>query len=445
MDTGLKVRLSIKSLSVYRSLLESEVIQKLYLLMECMGENRHDSIKLVDHYCSFFHALINSMPGRMACLDEYIIEKILFDENVFTSLCEHREYGEIDSNLLDAVKNDLQNLQVIAGLSSDAVKQSIIDGTGTFINLPVWSSVKFNNSVCSAKSERPCEELGKILLSSDCWQDCIESLYGFYSTKGTGIMAKYKAFVWHRSNGEGFLKGIDYPDPIVLSDLIGYEAERSEVIDNTLQFLNGFTANNVLLYGDRGTGKSSTVKAVLNEYHDRGLRLVEVPKIHLVDFPEIIGLLRDRKQKFIIFVDDLVFEDNEENYTALKAALEGGIEAKPVNVLIYATSNRRHLIKERFSDRSGLMSGNYDDEVRSADTLQEKLSLSDRFGITVVFSSPDKQKYLQIVEGLADKRGIKYDREQLHREALKWELWYNGRSPRTARQFIDWLEGQNGE
>jgi uncharacterized protein len=230
-----------------------------------------------------------------------------------------------------------------------------------------------------------------------------------------------------------------------LQDLVSYDLERSEVINNTLQFLKGFPANNILLYGDRGTGKSSTVKAILNEYYNQGLRLIEVSKSHLIDFPEIIADLKERKQKFIIFVDDLSFDDNEQNHNSLKAVLEGGIESKPSNVLIYATSNRRHLIKEKFSDRVGFQSGNADDEVRSADTMQEKLSLSDRFGITVVFSSPNKDKYLEIVEGLAIKRGLAFDKESLKKEALKWELWYNGRSPRTARQFIDWLEGEKGK
>jgi hypothetical protein len=256
------------------------------------------------------------------------------------------------------------------------------------------------------------------------------------------MFIKNIAFIWDKSNGQGYLRGIENHDLVTLSDLIGYQTEREEVINNTLQFLKGYNANNVLLYGDRGTGKSSTVKAILNEYHKHGLRIIEVPKSNLGDFPEIIRQLKGRKQKFIIFVDDLVFEDSEENYTTLKAILEGGLENRPKNVLIYATSNRRHLIKEKFSDRLGFQSGGSDDEIRAADTLQEKLSLADRFGITAVFSSPDKSRYLEIVEAMAEKRGIAMDKEQLHKEALKWELWYNGRSPRTARQFIDWLEGQ---
>jgi len=226
-----------------------------------------------------------------------------------------------------------------------------------------------------------------------------------------------------------------------LSDFIGYERERLEVVENTEKFVRGLPANNVLLYGDRGTGKSSTVKAIANEYKEQGLRIIEIPRKYLVDFPAVLRLIKGRKCRFIIFIDDLAFEDSEESYTVLKSVLEGGVENRPDNVLIYATSNRRHLIKEKFSDRAGLKSVDPDDEVRAQDTLQEKLSLSERFGITVVFTSPDKKGFLQIVEGLAAKRGINIDKDTLQREAMKWELMYNGRSARTARQFIDWLEG----
>jgi predicted AAA+ superfamily ATPase len=205
--------------------------------------------------------------------------------------------------------------------------------------------------------------------------------------------------------------------------------------------LKGFPTNNVLLYGDRGTGKSSTVKAILNEYHTQGLRMLEVPKAYLADFPLIIRHLKNRTQKFIIFVDDLVFGDNEETYTSLKAVLEGGLESKTPNILIYATSNRRHLIKEYFSERAGLQSSNHDEEVHAGDSMQEKLSLADRFGISVVFSSPNQNRYLKIVKGIAARRNLDIDQERLHREALQWALWYNGRSARTARQFVDWIEG----
>jgi len=206
--------------------------------------------------------------------------------------------------------------------------------------------------------------------------------------------------------------------------------------------LAGLPANNILLYGDRGTGKSSTVKALLNRYRENGLRMVEVKKSDLADFPRLVRELRTSPQRFVLFVDDLSFEENEVEYKELKAVLEGGLESRPENVVIYATSNRRHLVRERFTDRQPEYPEN--GEVRPGDTVQEKLSLADRFGVTVLFMAPDKALYLEIVRGLAARRGISWPREELERQALLWEAWQNGRSGRSARQFIDSIWGGEG-
>jgi predicted AAA+ superfamily ATPase/ribonuclease HI len=282
------------------------------------------------------------------------------------------------------------------------------------------------------------QEIKEKLYYSSSWSDCLPDLACFYREMGAGIFAQYYAFIWERNDTSGFFKGVASPDPVKLADLYSYERERREVLENTLQFLKGYQANNVLLYGDRGTGKSSTVKALVNEYHGKGLRIIEVPKGYLSDFPEIIRLLRGRSQKFIIFVDDLTFDDSTANYTALKAVLEGGLESRPSNVVIYATSNRRHLVKERFSDRPDSLDT---DEIHKNDSVQEKLSLADRFGITVIFTAPDQDRYLEIASALAEQRGLQVQQNILKKEALKWANRHNGRSPRTAHQFIDWLEG----
>ena len=439
-----KARLSLKSLSIYRNLLKDKVICKLNALLDYIDGGEIDLSKSVGLYNNFFFEL--AACSSITCLKEYMVDKILYDDNPFSRQAEALDFGSIDSTVKAAARNDLSYLYTVSQLSSAYVKSHMLMSSGAsgfekeiIENLPEWWPD--NSAALEIQSQSCCHEsIRRLFLLSRDWRECIQHLSEFHKKWGCGIFARYKAFVWEHQGGEGYLRGVENPDPITLSDLIGYEAERSEVINNTLQLLDGFPANNVLLYGDRGTGKSSTVKAILNEYYTQGLRIVEVPKKYLIDFPDIIRKLEGRKQKFIIFCDDLTFGDNEENYTALKAALEGGLENRPRNVVVYATSNRRHLIKENFSDRAGLHSGNRDDEIRSQDTMQEKLSLADRFGITVVFSSPDKSKYLEIVEGLAAKRGLKVDKEYLHKEAMKWELWYNGRSPRTARQFIDWLQ-----
>jgi predicted AAA+ superfamily ATPase len=247
------------------------------------------------------------------------------------------------------------------------------------------------------------------------------------------------------------LRPVRNSDPIRLSDLSGYEDQKSVVIANTLRFLEGSHANNLLLYGDRGTGKSATVKAICNEYADQGLRLLEVRKSDLLQLPGILDTLANRRLPFIIFIDDLSFETIDDSFTGLKALLEGGVEARPENVVVYATSNRRHLVKERIADRPGLAAGNpADGEVRAFDTMQEQFSLADRFGLTVVYTSPNQDEYLNIACFIAEKRGLlksaaadssaqaEEARQQFRANALRWEKWFNGRSPRTAAQYVDW-------
>jgi predicted AAA+ superfamily ATPase len=447
-DEITKTKLCMKSLSVYRNILDDEVVKRLLELLEHLSlSGKNDELgKFLDLYNNFFFELSNSSP--FISLKEYLVDRIIFSDNAFSRGSELSDVEAYESVFKTSAKNDLDYLCAVSKLSSAKVKSYIIGAyhlsgfeRSIVENLPEWDEEITQNSQTSSFS-KSYNYLRQQFLTSNNWSDNVDSLASFHKKFGVGMFARYTAFIWEYTGSFGRLRGVERPDPISLTELIDYEEERSEVISNTAHFLRGLPANNVLLYGDRGTGKSSTVKAILNEYHSQGLRMVEVPKKHLIDFPEIVRILKDRRQKFIIFVDDLTFEDNEENYTALKAVLEGGLECKPENVVIYATSNRRHLIKENFSDRTGINSGNGDDEIRAQDTIQEKLSLSDRFGITVVFSSPDKYKYLRIVEGIAAQRGLNVDKEYLHKEALKWELWYNGRSPRTARQFIDWLEGK---
>ena len=222
---------------------------------------------------------------------------------------------------------------------------------------------------------------------------------------------------------------MEHPDPIRLSDLKDYAAQRQIAVDNTLAFLDGFEANNMLLYGDRGTGKSSSVKALINEYAGRGLRMIELPKETLRELPELTGFLAGLPMKFILFIDDLSFSGNDDSFAALKAVLEGGLASRPVNVLVYATSNRRHLLRETFRDRDG-------DEVHAADTVQEAVSLSDRFGISLTFLMPDKRRFLDIVAQIAADRHLEVERETLLAAAERWALERGARSPRYARQFV---------
>lgn len=443
-----RIKLLFSSIGVYRNLRNDPLLKKLCQLAEYLESNEPELEKTIGLYNEFAFSLFDS--SNSGSLKYYTAEKIVLDINLFSKSAGRYKYDEIQSIILSSAANDLNYLEEIAGSSSGYIKDFIAkklchnDLEREIVsNLPDWNfTTPDTSSYSGIFTNYHVNTILPLFFSGASWGELTRQLSEFHVKNGCGLFARHKALLWQHSKQNSYLKGIQKPDPIRLSELIGYEAEREEVIVNTLNFLEGLPANNVLLYGDRGTGKSSTVKAILNEYYSKGLRIIEVAKENLSDFAEIISSLRDSSLKFIIFVDDLSFESNEDSFTSLKAVLEGSLESRPSNVLIYATSNRRHLVKEKFSERLGLQSPSHEDEVRAGDTIQEKLSLADRFGITIVFSSPDKKRFLQIVEGIARNRNLVFDSEVLQREALKWEIWYNGRSPRTARQFVDWYEAQ---
>ena len=252
-----------------------------------------------------------------------------------------------------------------------------------------------------------------------------EGLLQMYRKKGSGYFARANAFTII----DGMPQPIANPDPIRLSDLKGYAVQKKAIRDNTLSLLAGKNANNILLYGDKGCGKSSTVKAIANEYADRGLKIIEMPMDQIKQFPAICSMIERSPFTFILFLDDLSFTAEDERFVALKAFIEGGVAGKPHNMAIYATSNRRHIIRENFSDRNG-------DDVHVRDAMQSASSLSDRFGIEITFSNPVKNEYLYIVDRLAEDYGLDLPEERLHLLAERFAIRKNGRSPRTARQFI---------
>lgn len=259
----------------------------------------------------------------------------------------------------------------------------------------------------------------------------------FYKDFGVGKLGLHKAFrVQHAENGAEIVP-ITNIAHVSLDDLVGYEIAKKKLVDNTEAFVNGRPANNCLLFGDAGTGKSTSIKAIANQYYDKGLRLIEVYKHQFCDLNDVISQIKNRNYKFIIYMDDLSFEEFEIEYKYLKAVIEGGLEKKPENVLIYATSNRRHLIRENFSDKEEIR-----EDMHTSDTVQEKLSLYARFGVSIYFGAPDKKEFQNIVKILADKHGIHMEEQELLLEANKWELSHGGLSGRTAQQFIDYLLGK---
>ncbi len=304
-------------------------------------------------------------------------------------------------------------------------------------------AVEFDVEVIKRLADYGSEKL-KAAMSDRCDADIIKMLpdyeqgtfdytadyfLSFAAENGTGISAKYRAFTFDGAE----LHPVENTDTIKLSDLKNYEAQRSQIIDNTECFVNSKPAQNVLLYGDRGTGKSSTVKALLHQYPQ--LRMIEVSKNDVEQLPKLYSMLKGQNKRFIIFIDDLTFTENDDRYNALKAALEGSLAARPENVLIYATTNRRKIIKETTAERLR-------DEVSPTDAVDESMSLADRFGLFVTFGKPDKRGYLDIVRQIAADRGITLPEEQLFAAAERFSLRRSGRSPRIARQFVDWLQGR---
>lgn len=373
----------------------------------------------------------------------YVLNLMLADENIFSLQAEKLCFEKIPAATKTLAVSDLQNIQILASFSpqmcQEIFKQKVRKIQNSIEILLDWNEV--HSPFIDIVAEKKRKLFSAFCEMSD-WSKGITVLSEYFHRNGTGLFGEYNTLRWVNDNGQRYLAGVDNPDPISFKQLYEYEWEQERIINNTEQFLAGYRGNNVLLYGDRGTGKSSTIKALINKYGDMGLRLIEIQKQDLDDFPQIISALARRPQRFILFIDDLSFGENETEYRQMKALLEGGVETKPQNVLIYATSNRRHLVYERANDREQSFTGNSDEDMRSMYTLQEKLSLADRFGIAVTFIAPDQKKYLGIVEKLARERGLNIEKDQLTKLALKWELSFNARSARTARQFIDHLEGR---
>lgn len=369
----------------------------------------------------------------------HLLDRLLTAENAFSKKAERASFDEMGPGLQAEARRELAILQHLYRDGGNVLAKEAYGALGE-VSRRDWNGLKALGSGPPLHAPEAIA-LKQAFAASTDWPSLAQQLAETYATAGVGNFARFRAFRWVHGRDDGHHEGVAYPDPIRLSDLIGYEHEREPAVRNAERFVAGLPSNNVLLYGERGTGKSSTVKALLNELGDRGLRLIEVAKEHLDDFPEILAPLRHRRQRFLLYVDDLSFEEQETYYKALKAVLEGGVEARPENVVLYATSNRRHIIRERFSDRTAAAVAD-DDDVHAMDTMEEKLSLSDRFGIRIRFGAPDQERFLEIVRGLAQRRDVSLLDAELTERALAWVQRQNGRSGRTARQFIDALIGE---
>ena len=384
---------SAKAVVIFKNILNDTGISALINLLACESDNENEFLK---YYSDFVSALYQKTDD----LCEYINELLQNDENIYVM---QSAKGSVSPFVKNAVENELIFFEALSKVKSDDFI-SIYNS----IALPQWK-----NGNLSVKDE---------------YNKKISAI----KTTGYGIYAAHRMFLYKDNE----IVPVKYPDPQRLSQMSGYESERQKVIDNTMALLQGKPCNNVLLYGDAGSGKSSTIKAIVNEYWEMGLRLIEIKKNQLYSLPDVIEQLADNPLKFIIFIDDLSFSTNDSDFGALKAILEGGVAGKTDNLVIYATSNRRNLVKENFSDRNG-------DDVHLQDTIQEVLSLSARFGLKVTFSRPNKDLYLSIVENLSMQYNICIDKNDLAIQAEAFALRNGGRSPRTAKQFIEYLASKS--
>lgn len=341
----------------------------------------------------------------------FLTEILISDENIFTLSCERKK--SLEGSLKDFAIHDLK---IFMELFSHKIPEQICN----FKNPDLQE-----NYIC---------KLSRELANSKNINEFYEKITNYYENNGVGIFGNNKAFRFENE----IITPVKNVGKITLSEIIGYELQKKELVMNTQAFVSGKPANNVLLYGDGGTGKSSSIKALLNEYYDKGLRIIEIYKYQFKNINEIIKKIRPRNYKFIIFIDDLSFEEDETEYKYLKAIIEGGIETRPENILIYATSNRRHIVREVWKDRDDM---EHSGDIHRSDTVEEKLSLASRFGIAINYSSPDRKTYHEIILNLAKNSGLNIPEEILLKNADSWEIRHGGKSGRAARQYIDYLLG----
>lgn len=384
----------LKSLTAYRSLLAEPVLNAaVELLDELRNSDPRD--QALSRWAEL-DALLQVTGAEN--IGAWLWDALRFCDCPFAQLAEAGKSGPVQEA---AARRDVEALSALATLDGKALLDRLALPDDLCDRLPLWSG------------DKPIS---------------FDALLEQYRANGCGIFAQYRAFLWDG----GKLLGVAHPDVPTQDDLVGYRRQREQVEENTRSLLAGKRVNNVLLFGESGTGKSATVKSLLSLPEATDLRLIEIEKNSVAEMPALIRTLASRRQKFILFIDDLAFDQDDMNYSVLKTILEGGLEPRPDNVAIYATSNRRNLVRQTFSDRAG-------DEVDRDETIQEKTALADRFGLRVVYQGFTKKEYLELIRRLAQQRGITTPWEDIEAKAVAWDARHPGRSPRTARQFMDSL------
>ena len=389
------LRAALRGISAYRDLTTTPVLSGIWMLLDALHQKNGE--EALECYVSRFHAL---RSDGYEGLGDWLWDHLRYTESPYSRLIDQ---GKSDPALENAARRDIDTLVLLAETDCDR----FIDAMKPLLG----------------------NEFAPVLAGLPRWRAAapfdFDSLTQFYRDHGAGLFAKYRAFLWE----DGSLVPVADPDCPKPEDLLGYEHQRGQVEQNTRLMIAGRQANNVLLFGDGGTGKSATVKSMLHLPGTEDLRLIEVEKENLTGMPQLIRSLAGRRQKFILFIDDLAFDQDDKTYSALKTILEGTLEKRPANVAIYATSNRRHLVRQTFADRAG-------DEVDIFETISEKTALAERCGLRIPYLTMNKAGYLALVDHLAAQAGISMDRDALHAQAMTWEIRHAGRTPRVARQFV---------
>lgn len=426
----------IRECILYRDFEQGELLEKMTMLMEDIS---HPKVLYGKdgEYFACIHQLVE-MAGTYGFAGnlwhDYLTYLLVNHENAFSTACEivgpvegtinafAMHDFEIFKQLYDFDLKELEKIYPSVDSSLITDYQNINEGSKVF-------NKRIRDRICT---------LAQKLAKAESTEEFMGDMVQFYKEFGVGKLGLHKAFRIDGTVTPARIVPITNIAHVHLDDLVGYEIAKKKLIDNTEAFVQGRPANNCLLFGDAGTGKSSSIKGILNQYYDQGLRIIEAYKHQFKDLNDIIAQVKNRNYKFIIYMDDLSFEEFEIEYKYLKAVIEGGLEKKPDNILIYATSNRRHLVREKFSDKEERR-----DDLHSSDTVQEKLSLVARFGVSIFFCAPDKKQFQNIVKTLAERHQVEMPEEELLLEANKWELQHGGLSGRTAQQFIDYLCGKN--
>ncbi len=425
-----------RELIVYKEFEDGQLLEDMEWLMDNYADEYYNKEDKAALFYDCIHELLDK-AGHHGFYGNlwhcYLTNLLVNNENTYSMACEVK--GEIEGTINKAVLHDIAIFKEFFDFDFAPVCEAL--GVDTFEFVEQYESSSEKSKVYNARIRDRICELAVRFTEDSTPEEMKKSLTEFYKEYGVGKFGLHKSFrIEHTEEGARIvpIKNIAH---VYLDDIIGYEIPKQKLIDNTEAFVKGKKANNCLLFGDAGTGKSSSIKAIANEYYGQGLRIIEVYKHQFQDLNDVISQIKNRNYKFIIYMDDLSFEDFEIEYKYLKAVIEGGLEKKPDNVLIYATSNRRHLVREKFSDKEERR-----DDLHSSDTVQEKLSLVYRFGVSIFFCAPTKKEFQQIVCSLAKKNRIDMQEEELLLEANKWELSHGGLSGRTAQQFIDYLSGK---